>query len=66
MMVERRTEAVQEGYAPEPRAGGFGCVGVSCDACRSAQQPIDLIKKDIRHVMQTARANPKQRSPHSR
>jgi len=47
-MVERRAEAVQEGDAAEPRAGEFGCVGVSRDARSSAQQPLDLSKKDLR------------------
>ena len=48
VVVERRAEAVQERDAAEPRASGCGGVGVSCDACRSAQQPLDLIKKDLR------------------
>ena len=48
MMVERRTEAVQKGDAAEPRAGGCGGGGISRDACRSAQQPLDLVKKDLR------------------
>ena len=48
MMVERRTEAVQKGDAAEPRAGGCGGGGVTRAACRSAEQPLDLIKKDLR------------------
>jgi hypothetical protein len=39
---------VQEGDAAEPRAGGCGSVGGPGDACGSARQPLDLIKKDPR------------------
>jgi hypothetical protein len=48
VMVERRTETVQEGDGAQPRAGGCGRVGGPGDACGSAQQPLDLIKKDLR------------------
>jgi len=48
MVVERRTEAVQEGDAAEPRRGADGGVGVRWHACRSAQQPLDLVKKNLR------------------
>ena len=48
MMVERRTEAVQKGDAAEPRAGGCGGGGVARAACRSAEQSLDLVKKDLR------------------
>jgi uncharacterized radical SAM protein YgiQ len=41
-MVERRTEAVQEGNGAQPRAGGGERVGGPGDACGSAQQPLDL------------------------
>ena len=47
MMVERRAEAVQKGDAAEPWAGGR-CGSVPRDACGSAQQPLDLVKKDLR------------------
>ena len=48
MVVERRAEAMQEGDAAEPRAGGCGSVGVRRRACGSAEQSLDLIKKDLR------------------
>jgi hypothetical protein len=41
-------EPVQEGNGAQPRAGGGGRVGGPGDACGSAQQPLDLIKKDPR------------------
>jgi hypothetical protein len=46
MVVERRTEAVQKGDAAELRASGGG--GVNRYDCRSAQQSLDLGKKDLR------------------
>jgi len=48
MVVERRTEAVQKGDATEPRASGGGRVGFNRYDCRSAQQSLDLGKKDFR------------------
>ena len=48
MVVERRTKAVQKGDAAEPRAGGCGGDGVTRAACRSAEQSLDLIKKNLR------------------
>jgi len=48
VVVERRTEAVQKGDAAEPRAGGSRHVGIRCHTCRSAQRPLDLVKKDLR------------------
>ena len=48
MVVERRAKAMQKGDATEPRAGGCGGVGISRDTCRSADQPLDLVKKDLR------------------
>jgi len=38
---------VQEGDHAEPRVGGWEGVGVNRYACRSAQQPLDLGKKDL-------------------
>ena len=49
--VERGAEAVEEGDAAESRAGGWGCVGVARDACRSAEQSFDLSKKDLRECV---------------
>ena len=48
VVVERRTEAVEEGDGAEPRARGRGRVDSIGDACGSAQQSLDLIKKDLR------------------
>jgi hypothetical protein len=48
MAVERRAEAVQEGDGAESRVGGWERVGVNRYACRSAQQSLDLGKKDLR------------------
>ena len=48
VVVERRAEAVQEGDGAEPRVGGREGVGVNRYACRSAQQSLDLGKKDLR------------------
>ena len=48
VVVQRRAEAVQEGDAAESRAGGCGGGGVNRHVCRSAQQPLDLSKKDLR------------------
>ena len=48
MPAERHTEAVQEGDAAEPRAGGFRHVGIRGPACRREQEPFDLSKKDLR------------------
>jgi hypothetical protein len=48
VVVERRTEAVEEGDGAEPRARGRGCVDSIGDACGSAQQSLDLIKEDLR------------------
>jgi len=48
MVVERRAEAMQKGDAAESRAGGGGGVGVNRYDCRSAQQSLDLGKKDFR------------------
>ena len=48
MVVEGRAEAMQKGDAAEPGAGGCGGGGVKRAACRSAEQPLDLIKKDLR------------------
>jgi len=45
VVVERRSEAVQEGDGAEPRADGGR---VTRDACRSAQQSLDLSKEDSR------------------
>jgi hypothetical protein len=45
--VERRAEAVEEGDGAEPRADG-GLGRVTCDACRSAQQLLDLSNEDSR------------------
>ncbi|MFM8986448.1 MAG: hypothetical protein ACKONH_10395, partial [Planctomycetia bacterium] len=35
-------------FSAEPRAGGCGGGGVNRHGCRSAQQPLDLSKKDLR------------------
>jgi len=48
VVVERRAKAVQEGDAAEPRASGGGRVGFNRYDCRSAQQSLDLGKKDFR------------------
>jgi len=48
VVVERRAEAVQEGDGAEPWASGCGGAGVTRRACGSAQQPLDLLKKDSR------------------
>jgi len=48
VVVQRRAEAVQEGDGAEPRAGGCGGGGVNRHVCRSAQQPLDLSRKDFR------------------
>jgi hypothetical protein len=48
MMVERRAEAVQERDTAEPRAGGCGYIDGRRHACRSAQQPLDLVKEEFR------------------
>ena len=48
VVVERRAEAVQEGDGSESRVRGWEGVGVNRYACRSAQQPLDLSKKDLR------------------
>ena len=44
MMVEHRSEAMQEGDATEPRAGGSRYVGIRGPACRREQEPFDLIR----------------------
>ena len=46
-MVERRTEAVQEGDGAQPRAGGCERVGGPGDARGSGQQPLDLIRRPL-------------------
>jgi hypothetical protein len=46
VVVERRAEAVQEGDGSESRVGGGA--GGNRYACRSAQQSLDLGKKDLR------------------
>jgi hypothetical protein len=46
--VEGRAEAVQEGDGAEPRAGGCGRVRACCRACGTAEQSLDLGKKDLR------------------
>jgi hypothetical protein len=43
MAVERRAEAVQEEDGAVSRADGWEGVGVNRYACRSAQQPLDLL-----------------------
>jgi hypothetical protein len=48
MVVERRTEAVQEGDATEPRARSTRCVASSGDTGGRDQSPLDLGKKDLR------------------
>jgi hypothetical protein len=42
--VQSRAEAVHEGDGAEPRAGSC----VNRHVCLSAQQPLDLSKKDLR------------------
>ena len=42
---------MQEGDATEPWAGGCGGGGVARDACRSAEQSLDLIKKNLRECV---------------
>jgi len=46
VVVERRAEAVQEGDGSESRVGGWEGAGGNRYACRSAQQSLDLGKKD--------------------
>jgi len=48
MLVRRRAEAVQEGDATEPRAGGSRYVGIRGPACRREQEPFDLGQEGIR------------------
>ena len=54
VVVERRAKAVQEGDAAEPRTR------------RTRPLQEKATTNPVRHDMQTARAKPKQRSPHSR
>jgi hypothetical protein len=54
VVVERRAEAVEEGDATEPRAGG--CGGVTRAAWRGAQESFDLVKKDFREGCDGGRA----------
>jgi hypothetical protein len=48
VVIERRSEAVQEGEGAEPRADGCEGVGVNRHTCRSAQRPLDFVEKDLR------------------
>jgi len=48
VVVERRTEAVQEGDATEPREGSTGCVGSSGATGGRDQSPLDLVEEDSR------------------
>ena len=48
VVVERRTEAVQEGDATEPREGSTRCVGSSGDTGGRDQSPLNLVEEDSR------------------